>query len=595
MIPGLEQQDYRIKPSWGNISAPQDHQSISLPEGVRVLEIFEEAQQQLLILGEPGSGKTMLLLDLMKDLLNSAQDNNQQPIPVLIDLSSWNDPEQSLLDWLSEKIDLKYSLRADLAKEWLQTRKILPLLDGLDEVEPKYQHDCAVKINRWMTGDLEERPCGIVVCCRREQFEKVVKETLRLSRAIYLKALRPDQITDYFRRLKLSEVATEVQQDSDLRDFLDKPLFLSIVGQLLKENKFDLTIWKSRKNLTDKKSYLLDMYWEAMISRELVIDPKDQDRGIKSKTYGTKIPPNSILVQRGLMFIAKSLNQDFQADFVLERIQPRHLQKKEELLLYRCICYLFFAIVALLIPNVLDKFILTRTDFTENLVPFAVLGILFLSFPWLKYALEVNTIKIAEKFNFISLIARFETSFLSVLFSILSSVLLVTGGIIHLYPQVQYVIFFPIVTFSGVLINKITEWIFLNSREEIDDSHSFNQVFRKSILNIILFISFVLVIFLMIGWRLSFGLGAIIEKDIYFTVLLSYLVYIIFFASCEVLRPWVQHYILRIVMMSNKYYVPPYDLFLDYCTERLLLQRIGGRYRFMHKLLQDHFAAMELE
>lgn len=222
MMPGLERQDYWIKPSWGNISAPQDHRSISLPEGVSVWEIFEEEQErQLLILGEPGSGKTMLLLDLMKDLLKIAQNNNQQPIPVLIDLSSWNNPEQSLLDWLSEKIDLKYSLRADLAKEWLLTHKILPLLDGLDEVEPEYQHDCAVKINRWMTGDLDERPYGIVICCRREQFEKVVKEPLRLSRAIYLQALRPDQITDYFRRLKLAEIATEVQQDSDLRDLLN--------------------------------------------------------------------------------------------------------------------------------------------------------------------------------------------------------------------------------------------------------------------------------------------------------------------------------------------------------------------------------------
>lgn len=337
------------------------------------------------------------------------------------------------------------------------------------------------------------------------------------------------------------------------------------------------------------------MYWEAMISRELVIDPKGQDNGIKSKTYGTKIPPDPILVQRGLIFIAKSLNQDFQADFVVERIQPKHLQKKEELILYQRICYLFFAIVAALIPNLLNRFILPRTDFAENLVPFAVLVILFLSFPWLKYALEIDTIKIAEKFNFISIVARFERSFLSVLFSISSSLLIVTAGIIDHYPQVQYVVFFPIVISSGVLINKIIEWIFLNAREEIDDSQSFNQVFRKSILNIILFILFVLVIFLMIRWRLSFGLEAIIEKGIYSNVLLSYLIYIIFFASCEVLRPWVQHYILRRVMVWNKYYVPPYDLFLDYCTERRLLQRIGGRYRFMHKLLQDHFAAMDLE
>jgi hypothetical protein len=33
-----------------------------------------------------------------------------------------------------------------------------------------------------------------------------------------------------------------------------------------------------------------------------------------------------------------------------------------------------------------------------------------------------------------------------------------------------------------------------------------------------------------------------------------------------------------------------YARFLDYCTERLFLQRVGGRYRFIHKMLQDHFA-----
>ncbi|MFZ9739172.1 MAG: hypothetical protein ACO3EZ_14295 [Prochlorotrichaceae cyanobacterium] len=31
------------------------------------------------------------------------------------------------------------------------------------------------------------------------------------------------------------------------------------------------------------------------------------------------------------------------------------------------------------------------------------------------------------------------------------------------------------------------------------------------------------------------------------------------------------------------------------CTELTLLQRVGGRYRFIHKLLQDHFAALTCE
>ncbi|MDX2214756.1 MAG: hypothetical protein SFY66_15820 [Oculatellaceae cyanobacterium bins.114] len=48
------------------------------------------------------------------------------------------------------------------------------------------------------------------------------------------------------------------------------------------------------------------------------------------------------------------------------------------------------------------------------------------------------------------------------------------------------------------------------------------------------------------------------------------------------------------MLAANGYAPFRYDLLLNYCTERLLLQRVGGRYRFMHKLLQDHFARMEL-
>ncbi|NJL48850.1 MAG: hypothetical protein HC929_16990 [Leptolyngbyaceae cyanobacterium SM2_5_2] len=38
-----------------------------------------------------------------------------------------------------------------------------------------------------------------------------------------------------------------------------------------------------------------------------------------------------------------------------------------------------------------------------------------------------------------------------------------------------------------------------------------------------------------------------------------------------------------------------YARFLNHCTERLLLQRVGGRYRFIHRLIQERFAAMPLE
>ncbi len=51
----------------------------------------------------------------------------------------------------------------------------------------------------------------------------------------------------------------------------------------------------------------------------------------------------------------------------------------------------------------------------------------------------------------------------------------------------------------------------------------------------------------------------------------------------------IQHLILRLILYRKG--LIPWDFanFLDYATERLFLQRIGGRYRFMHDLLREHF------
>jgi hypothetical protein len=55
----------------------------------------------------------------------------------------------------------------------------------------------------------------------------------------------------------------------------------------------------------------------------------------------------------------------------------------------------------------------------------------------------------------------------------------------------------------------------------------------------------------------------------------------------------IQHLSLRIIFFRNGSIPWNYARFLNYCTdERLFLQRIGGRYRFRHKYLQEHFANM---
>jgi branched-chain amino acid transport system substrate-binding protein len=191
----IVRQNYQVHRPLGPKVLPADLQPKLLPAGTRVKGEFDRSDRQLLILGELGSGKTTLLLDLAQDLLQIAQMDNRQPIPVLVDLPSWN-PKQSIQDWLLGKLREDYGLRSDQAIDLLRQHQLLPLLDHLDEVANQHQRACAIAINDWMTGDLELRPCGLVVCCRREEYERNVRLKLRLYGAVYLQSLtwRPESI-----------------------------------------------------------------------------------------------------------------------------------------------------------------------------------------------------------------------------------------------------------------------------------------------------------------------------------------------------------------------------------------------------------------
>lgn len=61
-----------------------------LEPGTPILAVFDQLGGGLLILGQPGAGKTMLLLELARDLIRRAQRDPSQPIPIVLNLSSWS-------------------------------------------------------------------------------------------------------------------------------------------------------------------------------------------------------------------------------------------------------------------------------------------------------------------------------------------------------------------------------------------------------------------------------------------------------------------------------------------------------------------------
>jgi predicted NACHT family NTPase len=54
-----------------------------LPRGTPISHVFDEAGKALLILGEPGAGKTTLRLELTRELLDRAAQDERHLIPVV--------------------------------------------------------------------------------------------------------------------------------------------------------------------------------------------------------------------------------------------------------------------------------------------------------------------------------------------------------------------------------------------------------------------------------------------------------------------------------------------------------------------------------
>ncbi|MFZ4794798.1 MAG: SUMF1/EgtB/PvdO family nonheme iron enzyme [Blastocatellia bacterium] len=91
----------------------------------KILEI-----RRAVLLGEPGGGKTTTLLKLASHLLEQAQQDSRQPIPLFIRLGRWTAPDQSFTDFISSELG---PLSANLGSLLSQKRAAL-LLDGLNEL-----------------------------------------------------------------------------------------------------------------------------------------------------------------------------------------------------------------------------------------------------------------------------------------------------------------------------------------------------------------------------------------------------------------------------------------------------------------------------
>ncbi|GIG88530.1 hypothetical protein Pen02_34660 [Plantactinospora endophytica] len=152
--------------------------------------------RQMVVLGRPGAGKSVLVLLLMLGLLRRWSPG--RPVPVLLTLSSWHPKREHLHTWLARRLVEEYPALGnhgrygpDAVAGLVRGGALLPLLDGLDEMPQPLRTAAITGLNNAVGGG-----SPLVVTCRAEEYRAAVAMTgTTLGRAAVVE-VEPVEATD---------------------------------------------------------------------------------------------------------------------------------------------------------------------------------------------------------------------------------------------------------------------------------------------------------------------------------------------------------------------------------------------------------------
>lgn len=318
LIPlGKRLQPEAVERPWEGLVPEAAPAAAALPPEKPMVDLFGEADHALLVLDGVGSGKTITLLELAREAIERAEQDPLQPVPVVLNLSSWTKLRQSIAEWVVEELNTKYQIPTRLGRQWLEENELALLLDGLDEVDARRRPACVAALNDF------RRDHGLVqigICCRTEAYG-TTGHRLKLSGAILLEPLSEEQIEQYLDAAgaQAEALRTVLEKDPALQALARSPLMLNMMRlayqgvppEVLGSERFDTA--------EERRELLLERYVERMLG---TVEGTEAERYPRAQTT------------RWLSWLARGMARQSESLFLIERLQPSWLPGRAQRWLY---------------------------------------------------------------------------------------------------------------------------------------------------------------------------------------------------------------------------------------------------------------------
>lgn len=593
---GMRYKPDAVEYSWDMLVQQPDRQSHSVPPGTTIADVFDQLSGELLILGTPGSGKTMMLLELARTLINQAEHDEYHPMPVIFNLSSWAEKRLPLDIWLIEELNTRYDIPRRLAKTWIDSHQILPLLDGLDEVRCEQQAACIEAINTYKA----HRAHGVVrmvVCSRIADYEVLITK-LRLQGAIVLQPLTTEQIETYLHQttektetirtvLHNLQESAKSHNDPEAFEFTKTPLMLSITMLAYQDTASSL-VPLSNALPAEQQRHLFATYVARMFKRRGQIRHYTPDQA-----------------NHWLSWLAERMVEHEQTLFLIERMPASCLSKKMTRQFYAaCIGGIVgLSVCGLLIGLPLEQIFGVIGDWGIGVPVGSVLGLAFGLDSWRRGKIEpVETLQ--WSWANIGSNLRNAKWFWLILGFLLGSIFVLMGIAVALVASVPLGLLAAFVPTAGLLL-VATSLLGLSSGNELSNTAYPNQGIWLSFRNCCVVVGGITIAMALLpggvgvlfgaimgGWGMALHAGiAGAQEGAMLGVMMGLFLGGLFFGGL----PFIQHFLLRLILVLSRHTPWNYVRFLDYATERIFLRKVGGGYIFIHRMLMEYFASLTPE